>query len=66
MTSRDQSRRTDFVEVMTMSRFPGIAVKTIGAVAAGMLSMGAVSAFAASPDFKGDPVIKISRSLSWS
>jgi hypothetical protein len=34
---------------MTMSRFPGIAVKTIGAVAAGMLSMGAVSAFAASP-----------------
>ena len=34
---------------MTMSRVPGIAVKTIGAVAAGMLSMGAVSAFAASP-----------------
>ena len=32
-----------------MSRVPGIAVKTIGAVAAGMLSMGAVSAFAASP-----------------
>src|SRR4051812_48332597 len=49
MTSRLQSRRTDLVEVMTMSRFPGIAVKTICAVAAGMLSMGAVSAFAASP-----------------
>lgn len=32
-----------------MSRFPGIAIKTIGAVAAGMLSVGAVSAFAASP-----------------
>ena len=31
-----------------MSRFPWIVVKTIGAVAAGMLSIGAVSAFAAS------------------
>jgi hypothetical protein len=40
---------------MTMSRFPGIAVRAIGAVAAGMLSIGAMSAFAAAPSASPTP-----------
>lgn len=38
-----------------MGRFPGIAIKSIGAVAAGMLSLGAMSAFAASPSSTPTP-----------
>jgi len=40
---------------MTMSRFPGIAVRAMCAVAVGLLSIGAMSAFAASPSASPTP-----------
>jgi hypothetical protein len=42
-----------------MSRFPGVAVKTIGAAAAAMLSIGAISAFAASPSPNPTPTSSV-------